>query len=114
MLTLVVPPFPGAIPYSWLTMFSHSFTRTVPWSFLTVFFTLCQVQQLQSKCSLLEQQLETEQQKAESLVALMDSERKQQVALQEQEQAVSKQLQQDLNQAKVGCGTFPTTILCCT
>ena len=68
--------------------------------------------QAQSKCSLLEQQLERERQKAESLVTLMDSERQQQAALQEQEQAVGKQLRQDLSQAKVGCWPGPPASAC--
>ena len=75
----------------------------VLWCFLSVFLNSPQVLQAQSKCSLLEQQLERERQKAESLVTLMDSERQQQAALQEQEQAVGKQLRQDLSQAKVSC-----------
>ena len=81
--------------------------------FLSVFLTSPQVLQAQSKCSLLEQQLERERQKAESLVTLMDSERQQQAALQEQEQAVGKQLRQDLSQAKVGCWPDPPASGCC-
>ena len=66
---------------------------------------LPQVQHGKSKVSSLEQEVETERQKADSLAALMDKERHQQLTLQQQELAATKQLRHDLTQAKVcSCG----------